>query len=301
MNRIFKLIALILIVFSPYIVDAQGCSDAGFCTINSLKPNDMLHGNTSTNQFKVGLSLGSADHSVNVFSSYLEYSKQVSSKLNLSGKLTSSAQSGNGISSSGLSDFFLTANYSLSNKTKLVVGTKIPLNNANKKENGVALPMDYQSSLGTVDLILGLGHQFEKLQLVFALQQPLSQNSNQFIATTGINTFQNFHSTRKFNRSGDILLRLSYPLELSKKLKLTPSILPIYHLSNDKYTGLDNIEREIEGSNGLTLNANAYLDYEINDQNAIQLSLGMPLAVRDNRPDGLTRNFVAQVEYRITF
>ena len=45
----------------------------------------------------------------------------------------------------------------------------------------------------------------------------------------------------------------------------------------------------------------AYLDYEINSKNIIQLNLGMPFIVRDIRPDGLTRSFIANIEYKIKF
>lgn len=136
-----------------------------------------------------------------------------------------------------------------------------------------------------------------------AIQQPLTQNDNQFLATdypagTQLNSFQ---STRKFQRSADMLLRVSYPIKINSKLKLTPSILPIYHLSNDKYTDQLNVKKEIKGSQGLTLNGNAYIDYEFNNQNTIQLNIGMPFVVRDSRPDGLTRSFIATLEYNIKF
>jgi hypothetical protein len=93
----------------------------------------------------------------------------------------------------------------------------------------------------------------------------------------------------------------SYPISVNKKLKLTPSILPIYHLANDKYTDEAGVEKEIIGSEGLTLNGNVYIDYQINQTNSIQVNMAMPFIVRDVRPDGLTRSFVANLEYRIRF
>ena len=70
---------------------------------------------------------------------------------------------------------------------------------------------------------------------------------------------------------------------------------------NDKFTDVDDVEKEIKGSNGLTLNANLYLNYMINKRNSLELSFGSPLVVRDRRPDGLTRSFVANLEYKISF
>jgi hypothetical protein len=72
-------------------------------------------------------------------------------------------------------------------------------------------------------------------------------------------------------------------------------------LTNDKYTDELEVEREIIGSQGLTLNGNVYLDYEINRKHLVQFNVGMPFIVRDSRPDGLTRSFIANLEYRIKF
>lgn len=281
----------------------QGCSDAGFCTINSFKPNSTDSTKATSNQFKIGTFFGSADNSISVYGSYFEYNRQLNKKFGLDAKLTSLAQNGNGLSVFGLSDFFVNANYKASERIKLIVGAKIPLSKANKTFDNLPLPMDYQASLGTFDLIVGIGYEIKKIQFVAAIQQPLIQNDNQFIAPNyPINSkLRGFQSTNKFERSGDILIRVSYPIKVNSKLKLTPSILPIYHLANDKFTDELNIKREIKGSQGLTLNGNAYLDFEINTKNYLQLNVGMPFVVRDARPDGLTRGFIANLEYRIKF
>jgi hypothetical protein len=162
--------------------------------------------------------------------------------------------------------------------------------------------MDYQASLGTIDLIFGVGFQIKKIQLAAAIQQPITQNSNTFapntLSTIGFTEFQN---TNQFKRSGDVLIRISYPFTLKERLMITPSLLPIYHLANDKYTDFTNIQREIIGSQGLTLNGNLYFDYKLNDKNTIQLNTGMPFIVRKSRPDGLTRSFIMNLEYRFNF
>lgn len=163
--------------------------------------------------------------------------------------------------------------------------------------------MDYQASLGTFDLIFGVGYEMKKFQFIAAIQQPLTQNNNQFFATNYPNNseLRTFQSTNKFKRGGDVLLRVSYPINVNPKLKLTPSILPIYHLTEDKYTDEFNVQQEIKGSQGLTLNGNVYLDYEISRKNIIQLNVGVPFIVRETRPDGLTRSFIVNIEYRIKF
>lgn len=301
----FKLILIATLFFTigaDYIY-GQGCSDAGFCTINSFKPNSMDSTEVMKSQFKIGGFYGKADNAIVVLGNYLEYYRQLNEKFGLDVKLTSIAQNGNGISTLGLSDFFLNANFKASEKVKLTFGAKIPLSKADKTLDNLPLPMDYQASLGTFDVIFGIGYELKKIQFVAAIQQPLTQNDNQFFASNyPINTeLSTFQSTNKFERSGDVLVRVSYPIHIHSKLKLTTSVLPIYHLSNDKYTDEFNVKQEIKGSQGLTLNGNAFLDYEINSKNIIQLNVGMPFVVRDARPDGLTRSFIANIEYRIKF
>lgn len=302
MKRTLTFAFVSLFVSSFYSLQAQGCSDAGFCTLNSFKPNSLDSVRESRNQIKIGASFGAADYSISVFGSYLEYNRQFGDKFSIDAKFTTLGQTGNNVSAFGLSDVYLNANYRIGSAVKLSVGAKLPLTDGNTEQDGLPLPLDYQSSLGTFDLIAGLSVGIKQLEITGAFQQPLRQNDNKFLAEEyPLNsTLRTFQSTNQFQRSGDVLLRLSYPIRAGN-FKFTPSILNIYHLANDKYTDALGREREIDGSNGLTLNVNAYLDYEFNDKNAIQLNLGTPLVVRQTRPDGLTRGFVVNLEYRLRF
>ncbi|XOV93102.1 MAG: hypothetical protein ACFHWX_00020 [Bacteroidota bacterium] len=281
----------------------QGCSDAGFCTINSFKPNSHGSAVAMNNQVKIGAFYGQADYSIAVYGTYLDYSRQVNDQFGFDARLTTLAQNGNGIKVFGLSDLFVNANYKISESVTLTLGGKIPFSGADKTYNDLPLPLDYQASLGTFDLIFGIGYEINKFQLVAAIQQPLTQNDNQFLATdypTG-SELRTFQSTHTFQRSGDVLVRISYPVSIHSKLKLTPSLLPIYHLNNDRYTDEFDVSREIDGSRGLTLNGTMYLDYELNGNSTIQINMGMPFIARDARPDGLTRHFITNLEYSIRF
>lgn len=300
-------IGLLALTNSAY---GQGCSDAGFCTLNSFKPAASAHAEhlenkteQSRNQIKVGTSFGKADNSIIVLGNYIEYNRILNKKISLDAKVTTLLQNGNNISSFGFADAFLNANYTFSDNIKATVGCKIPFTKAAQTKDNLALPMDYQASLGTFDLILGLGYKFKNLQLVLALQQPLTQNDNAYLAKLypTDSKLSQFQSTNKFKRSADILFRVAYPIKINNKFNITPSLLPIYHLTNDKYTNELNIENEIANSNGLTLNANIYFDYEFNSNQALQLNVGMPFVTRKTRPDGLTRSFIANLEYRFKF
>jgi hypothetical protein len=252
---------------------------------------------------KLGANFGTADNSIGIFGSYVEFNRQISKRIGGDIKLTMLSQSGNNISTVGLSDIFLNVNYEATDPLTFTVGAKVPLADGNKSKDGLPLPMDYQSSLGTFDLIVGAGYTFRKLQTVIAYQQPITQNNNTFLATqyssdSPLNTFQ---STNQFHRKGDVLLRASYPFQVTRKIAITPSLLPIYHLGDDTYVDEQNTTREIDGSNGLTLNANLYLDFEIGRASAIQVNLGIPFVVREARPDGLTRSLIVNIEYAVKF
>lgn len=282
---------------------SQGCSDAGFCTINNVKPvNFWERSEPVKNQIKAGFFFGTGDNNVNVWGNYLEYNRQISDAISFDTRVTSIAQNGNGIHSLGLSDILLSGNYKVNEKLSITLGTKIPLSDGNKKQEGLSLPMDYQSSLGTLDAIMALSYQINKLHFVFAWQQPILQNKNKFLAENQTNEIlKKLQSTQNYQRGGDILLRASYPVTITDKISLTPSILPIYHLTNDQFTDISGSKKHIEGSKGLTVNGNIYLDYQINTKNSLQLNAGMPFIARKSRPDGLTRHFIVNLEYRVRF
>jgi hypothetical protein len=298
-----RIITVAVFIFSCIQAKSQGCSDAGFCTINSFNPSkDTSPAGAGKNQLRAGISTGSADHDITVFSAVLEYSRQINHSFSVDTKVAMLSQSGNGIQTSGLSDIFVNVNYAVSGRVELTAGAKIPLSDAGKEKNGLPLPMDYQSSLGTFDIIAGLSYKYKKWKFNAGWQQPISQNSNTFVAEnypdhSPLHTFQ---STNNYKRKGDVLLRVAYTVPLSRKLVLIPGLLPIYHLANDEFTNI-NGKQIIHGSKGITLNTNVFLLYKINETSAFELNLGSPVVARDVRPDGLTRSFVATVQYQLSF
>jgi len=78
-------------------------------------------------------------------------------------------------------------------------------------------------------------------------------------------------------------------------------LLSIYHEANDTYLQANKTRTEIPNSAGLTMNANVFADYKLKNRSGFELSLGTPFVIRTNRPDGLTRSFVAALEYRVSF
>jgi len=308
MKIISKILLLISFTFTLIFISdsntyAQGCSDAGFCTLQGLEPDNTDTIKFLKNRIRSGVSYGLGDYSVSATSFYLSYYRQFTEEFGIDFKSTALIENGNDINSSGFSDIFITGDYSLNKKTNFVLGVKIPLNNADKFENSLPLPMYYQTSLGTLDIIAGINTNIENLDISFALQQPLSQNDNQFFAneypsTSIISTFQ---STNKFIRKGDILFRASYPFSAGNKFNITPGILPIFHLGNDEFTDTSGVKTEIDGSAGLTFNITLYIDYKIGRNSILQLNAGAPIINRNSKPEGLARSFVGSLNYTFLF
>ncbi|MQP25601.1 hypothetical protein GFJ94_11060 [Flavobacterium sp. LMO8] len=291
-----KKIVFAFIVFVSSNIFSQGCSDAGFCTSENMKYGTMVDSLKHTVKF--GINQGSADFDVSVFGMYLEYKYQISEKLNFGTRINYTSQSNDAVSSSAISDGYIIADYLINPTISASIGLKIPFTDGNVKENGVALPMDLQPSLGTYDLVLGVSKKYNNLFFALGYQQPLNKIKNTFFKPLGTNEF---FTTNQFNRAPDLLLRVGYNYEITNKWKLSPSLLPIYHLANDTFEDVTNQEIQIKGSEGLTLNANLLVQYAINDKNALEFNFGSPLIVRDARPDGLTRSYVMNLEYKYRF
>ncbi|MBS1494338.1 MAG: hypothetical protein JST55_12545 [Bacteroidetes bacterium] len=282
---------------------AQGCSDAGFCTIHSLKPDEQ-NGDLLQNNLSAGISYGKGENGINVVSPYLEYTRNINKNFSITGKFLYSAVKGDIGSVSGAADGFISVNNSIGAGTGLTLGLKIPFTDGNSTINSIPLPMAYQVSLGTLDIIAGINHSHENFQFMAAFQQPLSQNKNQFFTDLypAGSDAKNYQTTNNYKRSGDVLVRASYTFSAGNgSFKIIPAILPIYHLSDDKFTDRTGIEYSIEGSQGLTLNGNLFLVYSIDRKNAVELSFGAPVKSRTSRPDGLTRKFAVSLEYKASF
>lgn len=289
---------------------AQGCSDAGVCTLHSIKNNAEGHESRDgkNNDISIGYAFGVGEESVNYHTFYAEYTRSINKRTSVTGKLGYSFVDGELTNTSGLTDLFLSVNHAFDTKGKwqksFVVGLKIPFDGADIIENGIHLPMPYQTSLGTTDLVIAINYNRKSFGATLALQQPLSSaNENKFLP--GDYPSQpltlNYWPSNEFSRKGDVVGRASYSFKAGERFSIRPSLLGIYHVANDTYLDDNKNRRPIYNSSGLTLNANIFIDYKFKSGNGLEFSVGTPFVVRDQRPDGLTRSFVAGLEYQFSF
>ena len=290
-------------------VYAQGCSDAGFCTIGSLKPHGSALENVKKQKLTLILSNGIGDESVYVFTPGIQYDNQLSKHWTIQAKITANYASGNLGNAAGLGDAYLSGTYIIKDNSKwtksILLGTKLPLNNGDIKEGNKPLPMQYQSSLGTADIIGGFSITNNKWIFATAFQQPVSgTNRNTFLpAYWNTAAASKYAATNDFKRKGDVLLRAGYNIEPNKKLNINLGLLGIYHLGKDNYVdgNISNKPIAIAGSDGATLNGTASAWYKVSNKFTIGLTGGVPFVVRDVRPDGLTRKFVISPEFIVNF
>jgi hypothetical protein len=309
---IFRCVAIISISLLISLIGvsafAQGCSDAGFCTIGTLKPQ-------KEDSIKIGqkisflFPLGIGDENVFVFTPAIQYDNQFSERWSMQAKVTANYAEGNLGNAFGPGDIFLSSTYRMKPKekwrTSFTVGLKVAMNSGNLKAEGRSLPMQYQSSLGTIDLISGISISDNSWTLSTGWQQPMSGiNRNNFLPAVWHDTPEagKYPPSNDFNRKGDALLRAAYSITL-KKFRFTPGLLAIYHLGEDTYvdTSVGNNPIPIAGSQGLTLNITLAGSWILSDRLAIGFSAGTPLIFRDVRPDGLTRKIVFAPEIHWNF
>lgn len=275
---------------------AQGCSDAGFCSLNGI-----AHGSTlqePDNWISLAQSVGSGNDRL-YLTTGIEGQYKLNAQTAFGAKLTVQGIQGDQYRGFGLGDMFLTVNHSLGKEMhedqgnhSIQAGLKIPMGFATAASEGAPLSMNDQFTTGTTDLILGYQFNYKRWAIGTAWQQPLHHNGNQYVDLNGV-------STRNLQRKGDVLVRVSYRQPITESFQIRGSLLPIFHLGEDTWEMPNGDRSAIEGSAGLTFNYNVVANYRFSNRYALEFNFGSPLANRDVIPDGLLRKFVATLKLQV--
>jgi hypothetical protein len=287
---------------------AQGCSDAGFCSVGALK--NVTGDEQPKHLLDFGFNFGYGEQQTLTYNPYVQYGVAVNRRWFIQGKLTSTYAKGFLGSKFNFGDIYGVATYKINanteNDIRLVGGIKIPLTTANNKNaEGLPLPLDYQSSLGTYDVIGGVNYVFRKhFEADVALQVPVIQNNNSSFSPglyPGQSRINHFAPTNRFERKPDVLLRLGYYINLPGAISVKPNLLAIYHLGQDTYEAPGGTRLALNGSKGLTLNEGVTITRQFKNNNRVEVIAAMPVKGRQLRPDGLTRKWVLNVQYSVAF
>ena len=280
---------------------AQGCSDAGFCTIGVLRGNQPSD-NVYNTRWGLNTSVGIADGGVFIGTNTLEYNRNIGKKSFLQIKQPLVISSGSLGSTIGLGDLSISLSQRIYSQDNIhldaLIGSKIAVGSTTFQANGLDLPMPYQTGLGTNDLILGLSYKVSKWHFVIGYQQPFGRANNNFLKQYWqADEVKDYFNSAHLLRKSDLLLRIERFINIDKKWSASIGVLPILHLGEDEITLKDGTNGVIKNSGGLTLNINAGFSYQLNDFNAIKATISAPLLIREMRPDGLTRTFVIGIGF----
>jgi hypothetical protein len=189
------------------------------------------------------------------------------------------------------------------------LGGKIPTNKSNQlsdKFPGEPLPMYYQTSLGTFDLVTGLSLINRKWLFATGIQIPLVQiNENTFDWTDfpeypDPKYIETYSQSNLLKRGIDVMLRVERNFRFSR-LNFSAGLLPIYRITNDRITNQQGVEVKPEGARGLALSGILTAGYQFNVKNGVKLLYGDKFTNREKNPDGLSREVVTSLTYNYRF
>ncbi len=312
MKKSISLIFLLLII-SILKVNSQGCSDAGFCTMGSLKHNEK-NDSLKLNSAKVIFSYGIGEQGTTIIQTIPEVNFSLVKNNTIQLRLPYMFISGNLGNNNGIGDLSLsiTQTFTKTDKIKLngTIGIKIASGQSNDflipdyiSFDILPLPMPYQTSLGTNDLILGTSLEYKRWYFGIGYQHVLAnKNKNLFlrIRWSGNSDAQKYFESNLLNRGDDALLRVERIFNI-KKFSCTAGLIGIYRIQEDKISNFQNEEIDVYGSDGLTLNLTGSTQYNFSQNFGLNFSFGMPLKVREVRPDGLTRKLVLNTSLNYIF
>jgi len=194
----------------------------------------------------------------------------------------------------------------------LSFGGKIPTNNSDFiASDGNALPMYYQTSLGTWDLISGISLINRRWLIATGIQVPLNQNRNNFDwhrwVTNDPDEFayvQEYANATALKRGIDVMFRVERNFRFSR-FNFSAGLLPIYRITPDVYTNAAGARSSYNASGdkavGLAMSWITTAGYNFNVRSGIKLLFGHKITQREFSPDGLTRELVTSFTYMYRF
>ena len=308
--------ALLVVVIAQLVwgrpLCAQGCSDAGFCTMGALKPDQPYNKRIAIRlrSIEIAFYRGTTPLTPVIYVATADLNFAINGKTSFQVKLPYQMATGQLGNTSGLGDISLCITRNVLKRRNFDVhvslGTKLATNGADKSEDGFPLPMYYQTSLGSYDGIAGVSLISRRWLFAAGIQHPFNQNSNQFLWSAWENSTEDqeyihrYANARELYRGTDIMIRVERNFRFSQ-WNFAMGILPIYRINHDVITDKTGKRVEQPNSTGLAMSAILSAGYNFDVRSGIRLLLGQKLVQRENNPDGLTREFVSTLSYCYRF
>jgi hypothetical protein len=309
-HNIVYTFAIVLFAYANCL--GQGCSDAGFCTMGAMKPDQPFNKKIELKLRSMELSFyrGTTTLTPIIYVASADMNFSLNAKTSFQLKLPYQAVSGRLANTSGMGDISLCFTRSLISNEKfdvnLSVGGKIPTNHSDKETQGLPLPMYYQTSLGTYDAITGISLITRKWLFATGIQHPFNKNNNKFIweewenGPEDITYVKRYNQANQLKRGTDIMFRVERNFRYSR-LNFSLGLLPIYRIVHDRIQNDEGVVGAVHGAHGLAMSGIATMGYNFNVQSGIKFLVGHKMIQREKNPDGLTRELVTTFSYFYRF
>lgn len=300
------------LIFTNFNARSQGCSDAGFCTMGAMKPDQPFNKkiDLKLRSMEISFYRGTTPLSPVIYVATADLNFGINSRTFFQVKVPWLSSTGTLGKTSGLSDLSLCLTRTIFTADKynisISAGTKIPTNNSDLDENGRPLPMYYQTSLGTYDLIAGISFINRNWLFATGIQYPFNSNGNKFTWSSWADFPDQAYLVKyapayELKRGTDVMFRAERNFRFSR-FNFTVGMLPIYRLNRDQRTNPATGEIvKPEEAKGLALSAIVTAGYSFDVRNGVRLLFGHKITNREVNPDGLTREMVTTVSYYYRF
>lgn len=300
---------------------AQGCSDAGFCTMGAMKPDQHYNRRIQIKLRSIELThyTGFTRFYDIIYNYVADVNIGISSKTTVQVKVPYVRVDGALANTHGAGDLSLSLTQNLINtdayQVNVTVGSKVPTGDVNiDNAEGQSLPMYYQTGLGTYDAVAGLSFITSKWLFATGVQKPFGEVGSRFVWMdwTGDPMEQKaleYTQAKSLRRGTDIMFRVERNFRFTN-FNFSTGLLPIYRLNNDVISVpdldengdiFDYHDKVVDGSMGLALTGLVSAGYQFNTRFGVKVINGFRLIQRNKNPDGLSRELVNNVSFVYKF
>lgn len=310
----WPMVFMILVIFFMNAPSAQGqgCSDAGFCTMGAMRPDQTYNKEVKfrLRALEVNYYRGESLATPIISAVNADFTFGIGENYAIQAKIPFQWVKGQLGETQGLGDISLSATRSFEKKDYtlgITLGAKVAVGNASKEGSNGDLPMYYQTSLGSYDLVLGGSLINDKWLLATGVQIPIiHRNENDFRwghwkETEHEEYVFEYNLANQLQRAPDAMLRVERNWRYVN-YNFGIGTLAIYRFLKDKrYDFQQDKTIQVAKTSGLSLNLLANAGYQINVRHAIKAVYALKLLAREINPDGLSRHAVLSVSYVYRF
>jgi hypothetical protein len=302
-------LTLYLLIATNFIGRAQGCSDSGFCTMGAMRPDQPYAQKVKIKLHSIELTqhLGHTKFGDWVHATFIDANFSLGRKNFFQLRLPSYAIiEGNMPTVRGWGDTFFSFTRQLvateQFQVNATLGGKIY---TSMTQSDDAMPLYQQTTLGSNDLMMGVSMISKKWMVAVGYQKPLNGTRNNFNPTNFEGSVfedvaKNYTASAGLYRGDDIALRVERNFRLARWNFFIGS-LNLIRVTADQRLDSEGKLTAVEGSTGLASNILIGGGYQFNIHSGIRLLVAGKLTERAQNPDGLSRDFVAQLAYVVRF